>query len=284
MNKIIYKLTVIIGISFTFYGCDYVKDVRDPNAEIIRGNRKVLVEDYTGHKCGNCPSAADTLKYLENKYDGQVVPLAIHAGFFANINGTYPTDLRNATGNAYDTQFGISAAGNPNGLINRGGYGTGGFIKAYSSWEGELAQMLSQSAKFEIKIKNTFTAANSNLNTSITLKSLTNNSGQYKLVVLLSEDSIIAEQLDYRLPSGSQLITNYEFKHVLRDAVNSAWGDAVFTSGAIANDSITKAYSNYKISPNYRPSKCHIIAYVYDADPASATYYEVLQVEEAHVK
>ena len=114
--------------------------------------------------------------------------------------------------------------------------------------------------------------------------SLTNNSGQYKLVVLLSEDSIIAEQLDYRLPSGSQLITNYEFKHVLRDAVNSAWGDAVFTTGAIVNDSLTKSYSNYKISPNYRPSKCHIIAYVYDADPTSATYYEVLQVEEAHVK
>ena len=284
MNKIIYKFTVIIGISITFYSCDYVKDVRDPNAEIVRGNRKVLVEDYTGHKCGNCPAAADTLKYLENKYAGQVVPLAIHAGFFANINVTYPTDLRNAIGNAYDTQFGISTAGNPNGLINRGGYGTGGFIKAYSSWEGELSQMLSRSAKFEIKIKNTFTSANSNLNTSITIKSLTNNSGQYKLVVLLSEDSIIAEQLDYRLPSGSQLIQNYEFKHVLRDAVNSTWGDAVFTSGAITNDSITKAYTNYKISSNYRPSKCHVIAYVYDADPNSATYYEVLQVEEASVK
>jgi hypothetical protein len=67
--------------------------------------------------------------------------------------------------------------------------------------------MLSRPAKFEIKIRNTFTTSNNNLNTSITVKSLTNNAGIYKLVVLLSEDSIIAEQLDYRLPSGSQLIS-----------------------------------------------------------------------------
>ncbi len=264
--------------------CDKVKDVRDPNAEAIKGNRKVFVEDYTGHKCGNCPAAADTLKYLTKKYPGQVVALAIHAGFFANINATYPTDLRNPVSTAYDNTFGVSLAGNPNGLINRSGFGSANFIKAYTTWEGDVAQMLSRPAKFEIKIRNTFTTSNNNLNTSITVKSLTNNAGIYKLVVLLSEDSIIAEQLDYRLPSGSQLIPDYEFNHVLREAVNSSFGDPIFTSGAVANDSTVKAFPNYAINSAYNASKCHIIAYVYDADPNSPTYYEVLQVEEAHVK
>lgn len=284
MKKIIYQITIIIAIILIIVSCDKVKDVRDPNAEVIKGNRKVFVEDYTGHKCGNCPAAADTLKYLTKKYPGQVVALAIHAGFFANINATYPTDLRNPVSTAYDNVFGVSLAGNPNGLINRVGFGTGGFIKAYSTWEGEVAQMLSRPAKFEIKIRNTFTTSNNNLNSSIIVKSLTNNSGIYKLVVLLSEDSIIAEQLDYRLPSGSQLIPNYEFSHVLREAVNSTWGDPVFVSGAVANDSTVKAFPNYLINSAYNASKCHIIAYVYDADPTSPTYYEVLQVEEAHVK
>ena len=213
-----------------------------------------------------------------------MVGLAIHAGFFANINAAYPTDLRNAVSTAYDNLFGVSLAGNPNGLINRSGYGTGGFIKAYSTWEGEVAQMLSRPAKFEIKIRNTFSASNNNLNSSVTVKSLTNNTGIYKLVVLLSEDSIIAEQLDYRLPSGSQLIPDYEFSHVLREAVNSTWGDPVFVGGAIVNDSTVKAFPNYAINSTYNAAKCHIIAYVYDADPNSPTYYEILQVEEAHVK
>lgn len=284
MKNIIYQFIILISVLSVMLSCDKVNDVRDPNAEAITGNRKVFVEDYTGHKCGNCPAAADTLKYLEKKYSGQIVPLAIHAGFFATTNATYPTDFRTAAGNAYDTQFGISNAGNPNGLINRGGYGTGGFIKAYTSWEGEVAQMLSKPAKFEIKIKNNFVTSSNNLNTSITVRSLSNNSGVYKLVVLLSEDSIIAEQLDYRLPSGSQTITNYEFKHVLRDAINSTWGDAIFTIGAIANDSVVKTYTNYNINSGYNAAKCHVIAYVYDADSNSPTYYEVLQVEEAHVK
>ncbi len=284
MKKIIYQITILIAIILIIVSCDKVKDVRDPNAEVIKGNRKVFVEDYTGHKCGNCPAAADTLKYLEEKYPGQIVPLAIHAGFFATLSGTYPTDLTSSTGNSYDSFFGISAAGNPNGLISRNGYGTGGFVKSYSTWEGEVAQMLAKPAKFEIKIRNTFTSSNNNLTTNVTVRSLTNNGGVYKLVVLLSEDSIIAEQIDYRLPSGSQLIPDYEFNHVLRGAINSTWGDPVFTIGAVTNDSVVKKYANYNINSAYKPAKCHVIAYVYDADPNSPTYYEVLQVEEAHVK
>lgn len=264
--------------------CDYVKDVRDPNAATVSGNRKVLVEDYTGHKCGNCPSAADTLAYLEKKYPGKIIPLAIHAGFFANVGGVYPTDLRSSAGNAYDTQFGISNAGNPNGLINRAGYGTGGFIKAYSSWEGEVVQMLNKSARFEIKISNNYTSGSNNLNTKITVKSLANNNGIYNLVVLLTEDSIIAEQIDYRLPSGSQLVPDYEFNHVLRGAINSTWGDPVFAGGAIVNDSIVKSFNNFTINSSYNATKCHVIAYIYDADASSPTYYEVLQVEEEKVK
>lgn len=284
MKKILFQIVALLIVIVVIISCDKIQNVKDPNAGAIVGNRKVFVEDYTGHKCGNCPAAADTLNYLTKKYPGQIVALAIHAGFFATTNPSYPTDFRNAVGNAYDTQFGISNAGNPNGLINRAGFGSGSFIKAYTTWEGEVAQMLSRPAKFEIKIKNNFITSSNNLNTNVTVRSLSNNSGMYKLVVLLSEDSIIAEQLDYRLPSGSQLISNYEFKHVLRDAINSTWGDAVFVSGAVTNDSIVKTYTNYNLNSNYKAEKCHVIAYVYDADPNSPTYYEVLQVEEAHVK
>lgn len=282
MKHINYIIISLVGL--LSFSCDYVTNVKDPDAPIVKGDRKVLVEDYTGHKCGNCPAAADTLKYLEKKYPGQIIPLAIHAGFFANINPTYPTDFRNPVGDAYDTQFGISLAGNPNGLINRAGYGTGGFIKSYSTWEGEVVQMLSTAARFEIKLSKTYNSGARLLNTKVTVKSLANNSGMYKLVLLLSEDSIIAEQLDYRLPSGSQLIPNYEFNHVLRGAINNTWGDAVFSSGAVINDSIVKTYNNYSINATYKSSHCHIIAYIYDADPNSPTYYEVLQAEEIHLE
>jgi thiol-disulfide isomerase/thioredoxin len=284
MKKIRLYLTLPLSIAFALAGCDHVKDARDPSAPQVVGNRKVLIEDYTGHKCGNCPAAADTLAYIKNKYPGKIIPIAVHAGFFATTTpGSYPTDLRNPVSTAYDNQFGISLAGNPNGLVNRGNYGAGNFIKAYTTWEGDAFQMLSSPAKFSMKIRNTFNATSNSLNTSVVLTSLGYNTGQYKLVVLLTEDSIVGEQLDYRLPSGSQVISNYKFEHVLRDAINSTWGDAVFASGAIPNDSVVKTYNNYNISSAYRARKCHVVAYVYDANTSSPTYYEVLQAEEEKV-
>lgn len=285
MKKTVLHTSLLLVAVLGLAGCDYVKDARDPGTATVVGNRKVLIEDYTGHKCGNCPAAADTLSYIKNKYPGKIIAVAVHAGFFATAapSTSYPTDFRNPVSDAYDTQFGISLAGNPNGLVNRGNYGAGNFIKAYTTWEGDAYQMLSSPAKFELKIRNTFNATGNSLNTSVVVKSLGYNTGMYKLVVLLTEDSIVAEQLDYRLPSGSQLIPNYEFEHVLRDAINSTWGDAVFASGAIPNDSVVKTYNNYTISNNYRARKCHVVAYIYDANSSSPTYYEVLQAEEEKV-
>jgi hypothetical protein len=291
MKKISFQIIALILIIVAIVSCDFVQDANPAVEPAIAGNssviyKKVLVEDYTGHKCGNCPVAAEVLTGLDTSanYKGKIIPLAIHAGFFAATSAAYPTDFRNTAGNAYDSQFGISSAGNPNGLVNRVGYGTGGFIKAYSVWGSEVAQQITQAAKFQIKIKNTFNTGSNSLSTDITVKSLASNSGTYKLVVLLTEDSIIAEQLDYRLPAGSQLISNYKFNHVLRGAINSEWGDAIFTTAASANDSVVKSFTNFSINATYNANKCHVIAYVYDADAASPTYYEVLQVEEAHVK
>ena len=86
------------------------------------------------------------------------------------------------------------------------------------------------------------------------------------------------------MPTGSQFVPNYKFDHILRGAINSSWGDAIFASGGLANDSVVKSYKSFALKSNYKPYKCHVIAYVYDAAAASPTYYEVLQVEEEKVK
>lgn len=291
MKNLILNITGLALISAGISSCDFVQNA-NPELSPSNGNnnsnviyRKAFVEDYTGHKCGNCPAAAIQLSTLESQNPGKIVPMAVHAGFFAAVNTQYPTDFRTTEGTAYDTQFGNSAAGNPNGLINRVGYGSSGFIKQWSSWGADVAAITAMPAKFQIKIKNTFNSLTKNLDTDVTVKSLDNNSGTYKLVVLLTEDSIIAEQLDYSKPSGQQLIANYEFNHVLRGAINSTWGDAIFNGGTAAlNDSVVKSYTGFTLNAAYRSKKCHVVAYVYDANSSSPTYYEVLQAEEAMVE
>jgi hypothetical protein len=284
------SLAIIIGL---ITSCDYINNAVPPSTGSTTGGttgptiiyRKALVEDYTGHKCGNCPAAAQELTTLEGTYPNKIVPIAVHAGFFAKVSSGYPTDFQTPEGNTYDliSIFGNSNAGNPNGLINRVGFGTGSFIKQWSSWGGEVAAQIAIPAIFQIKIKNIFNTTSSTLTTSVTVKALASNTGTYKLVVLLTEDSIIKEQLDYSLPVGAQFITNYKFNHVLRGAVNSTWGDAIFSSTIANNDSVVMPYTKV-LNTAYIPTKCHVVAYVYDSNSASPTYYEVFQAEEELVK
>lgn len=280
----------IIALAISLTGCDFVKNANPPASPVTPGTtgstivyRNVLVEDYTGHKCGNCPAAANQLKSLHTQYPGKVIPMAVHAGFFAKTDATYPVDYRTPDGDAYDLQFGNGAAGNPNGLVNRAGYGTSSFIRQWSAWSSEVAYQLTLPAVFNIKITNTYNSGSNQLNTDVCVKSLIANTGTYKLVVLLTEDSLVSEQLDYSKPSGQQLISNYEFNHVLRGAINSTWGESIFASGAAANDSVVKSYSNYTISGAFKARKCHVVAYVYDAAASSPTYYQVLEANEEKV-
>lgn len=259
-------------------------DISDSTAAPNPSLRKVMIEDYTGHKCGNCPAAAIELHNIELANLGKIVPVAVHAGFFAKTNTQYPTDFQTTTGDAYDLTFGNSAAGNPNGLINRIDYGTASFIKQHTAWSSATASQLATTPKFSLSIKYKYNTGSLKLNADVKVKSLANNTGTYKVVILLTEDSIIAEQLDYSKPAGSQYISNYEFDHVLRAAVNSAWGDNVFAGGASLNATETVSKTNFQLSSTFKISKCHLVAYIYDADSSSPTYYEVLQAEEIKMK
>lgn len=288
MKKIIYPVLILFALVFS--SCDYVSNVIEPSSNNGGGNtdttkiyRKVLVEDYTGHKCGNCPAAANELKKLDSIYHGKIVPLAVHAGFFANINATYTTDFRTPEGTTFDTDFGVSVAGNPNGLINRSGYGTPDFIRAWTTWETALNPIVSQEADFKIEIANTYASGTKQVTSAITVKALKALTGNYKLSVLIAEDSIISKQLDYSLPSGQQLVTDYNFMHVLRGSLNSAYGEQAWNGSIASGANIVKTYSNFQLANNYIAKNCHIIAFIYNADNTSTTYREVLQAEMKRV-
>jgi hypothetical protein len=288
MKKVLY-IAAFFSTGLVFTACDFVKNAVEqqqstgggPQPDILY--RKVLIEDYTGHKCGNCPAAADDLHRIDSIYEGKVIAMAVHAGGFAGTNPLYPTNFMTPDGDIFDNTFGISTAGNPNGLVNRKGWGSSDFISGWTTWETKAVPFMSEEADFKISINNTFNSGANQVTSAVTVKANKAVSGTYNLSVVLVEDSIIAEQLDYRLPSGQQRITNYVFMHVLRGSLNTTWGEQVLNGSWAKNDSIVKTYSNYSLS-TYVPKNCHIIAFVYNADNTSASYYEVMQVEEAEVE
>ena len=44
----------------------------------VNPDKKVLIEDFTGHLCPNCPDAARELEAIHDIYGDQIIGMAIH--------------------------------------------------------------------------------------------------------------------------------------------------------------------------------------------------------------
>jgi len=239
--------------------------------------QKILLEDYTGHTCGNCPTAADIAKTLSQQYAAQLIVMSIHAGHFAEPTGTGTTmyyDFRTSAGNDWDNKFGISAAGNPNGLVNRTGY-PGTQIKGKNEWGTDIAALVNNPASVNIFIVNKYDTVTRKLTTCVKTKFLNTLSSSYKLVVCIKEDSIMQPQIDDRL-SGNDTVYTYVHNHVLRGAVTSSWGDDITT--VPAGNSAVRSYI-FTLHPDWNASHCTVVAFLYDN-----INYQVIQVGELKIE
>jgi len=288
--------------SFFFYSCDYVGNPIPPvNANlddtstcnaptfptITSHVKKILIEDYTGHTCTNCPNAARKLEDLDTTYDGQIIALGLHVSGYALPNagstggpsGSYLNDYRTSYGDAYDTYFQISNAGLPKGMVNRTPYNNTTYThrKNWWEWAAAVTSQLGQAPKMELQIINDFNATGQKLCSHIKAEFLTANTGTFKLVLLLAQDSIIDWQFD-----GGVNDSTYVHRHVLRDAITDKWGAVIATGNISASHSIITKFA-YKIPNDYKniPVDMHqmyVIAFVYDA-----ANYEILQAEHEKV-
>ena len=80
---------------------------------------KILLEEYTGHKCNNCPEGHEIVAKMQKVMQDTLVVLAIHATKQAepDNNTIFSNDYRTETGNNYSQVFGITSL--PKVTINR---------------------------------------------------------------------------------------------------------------------------------------------------------------------
>lgn len=275
--------------SLIFGSCDKVNDPYNATSgggdTTVVKVRKVLLEDYTGHKCGNCPEAAITAQTIKAQYGERLVVMAVHAGYFAEPKASpYGYDFRTVPGTDYDVFFGNGVVGNPNGLVNRQGYPTTTHVKFHSNWGTAVDGIMALPPDAYIEISNNYNSTTRVLNTTVKTEFLNMLTGNYKLIVLLTEDSIVKPQLDYSQPVGQQNVLNYVHRHALRAAISSgSWGDQIVTGSAAAGDTVVSTFS-YTLPATFNglapvESECYVVAFVYDA-----TTFEVIQVEEKKMK
>lgn len=278
--KRIEQILILLLYVAIIVGCDKINPpyFENTNSVDTAFQRKVLLEEYTGFRCGNCPEATEVAHSLKEKYKSYLILLSIHAGGYAKPTTTYTYDFRTSIGNELDAFFGMSAAGNPDGMVNRLGYPTGSHILREGEWEGAILQALKTKPVCTISLESGYNETTNTINVKVKVKYLDEGTPNHHLCVYIAEDSIVQYQRDDRLPDPH--IFNYVHNNVLRAGITSTWGEQLSTTTIPSNTVFTKEYS-YQIPQerDWRVQKLKIIAFIHDKDNS----FEILQTEEQYL-
>lgn len=278
MKKIIFFL---LSISF-FFACDIVqKPYIEQNGNCGQDNlsvpiKKVLIEDYTGHKCGNCPEAHQKMEEIIASYCDHVIPVDIHVGYFATpSDGDYSTDFRTQAGNDFNDFFGNDAAGLPNGLVNRTKY-NGTLILSPDSWTAALAKQLEEEPLLDVSISNSYDISARKISTKIDIEFLSKIKDNLMLSVWLVEDSIVDYQKNYS--ANPVDVPDYIHRHVLRASITPTWGENILNGQAELNQIIEKSFT-FQLDNSFDENHCHIVAFVSKFDDKT-----ILQADDEKIK
>lgn len=273
------KLFIILAISlFGLVSCDIIEPPYRENVSIDKDTtkfvRKILIEEYTGFRCGNCPEAAEHAERLAGLYKGKVFTLKVHAGYYAMPTNQYTYDFRTPEATELDKFFGCSKAGNPNGLISRYGFPSKSHILRDQKWEEVIKSLLKEKPKMMINLNNSYDALAREITVNAEIKFLEESKPNYALALYIVEDSIVQYQQDDRRRPPD--VWDFVHNDILRGSINGTWGTILSDSPILAGTTIQRQFK-YIIpkEKDWRPRHLKILALVHDHQNS----YEIYQLE-----
>lgn len=251
MNKILLLFATIALLMF-MAGCDKIDDPKKPYFPIGEG-KTVLVKDFTGVRCVNCPAAAEAAHELQhNMGEDYVIILSVHAGPLAQPAGAFPDFL---------TEEGTSWYGdndsNPLFSVDHVGL-TEGNILYVEQIDTPVSDALAEQQTFDVYISNSFDETNRQLDVQSNVMTMMDVTGDFYVTVCLVEDSIVGWQ---RVPEGVD--REYVFRNVFRGTMNGTDGE-LFGKGMFDIDTEKVFNCTMVLDSTYNADQCYSLTYVYD--------------------
>lgn len=263
-------LHYILGAAaaLTITSCDSV-DEADRYIELpgIDAKKAVLVLDFTGQRCTNCPAVHEHIEALQEQYGSSFIPVSIHAGTqslpISQWNTRYG-GLATPTGEVYDTYFGIAPLGYPTVVIDDSKSLVYGGAANNLSWIDAVRQALQKEALVDIECEAThINATDGKSQISINTTLTAGNALKGKLQLWILEDSIVMSQMGVNgNPSPDR---TYKHNNVFRAAANGDWGQEITLE---YGQSVTPEPTLYTITGEWEESwnidNLSIVAFFYN--------------------
>lgn len=248
--------------------------------------RKVLIEEFTGASCTNCPAGHDVVANLENSNPDRVVAIAYHTfnggvtgGIFAPVNKKGEKSLYDfrdsAATNIGDVIFGgvsvIPAAG-----IDRIKIGTT-LLASRPQWANETNKRIAVASPVNMRMTSVYDATENKVNLKIVI-AYTKPVALKNILTIGVLESKIKDAQEF----SDRVEMDYEHNHVFRKALTPFNGLPVLDS--VATKQPGRVYEfNYVFTPDakWNLDNCNIAAFIsnYDGDNK-----EVLQAGEVKLK
>lgn len=240
MKKLLYILpaTLLLMASCEDIG----EDNRYIEVEPIKAERRVLLEEFTGQLCTNCPDAHAIIEKLEEQYGPDLIVVSIHAGQGNAIAA--PAGLMQPVGNEYAARWGVSSY--PCGVVDR----TGGVLSR-DAWAAAIRTDMAKETTADIQVSAT------QIGDSIAVTSLISSSLPLdaSLQLWVTEDSIVAFQID-----NGKRVPDYVHNNVFRACVNGTWGQPI----DVAPNVYYTATDTIAIEEDWNPDHLHIVGFIFD--------------------
>jgi len=301
--KLLFFAGIIISLGLVS-SCDKVKDPYNSTEKpidttTVAKTRKLLLEEFTGHLCVNCPKGALAIRSLHTDFPEKIISVAYHASTtWAKPEASpsiYRQDFRTPMGEAFVTTFNIQAF--PSAMINRLNFLNNKHrLTNADVWRDTFAVHKDRAPDAFLTINNSYASGSSALTTTVTCEFLNLMTGSYNLVVFLTEDSIVAPQKNgsasapedpaYAHPHAA----NYVHMHMVRACISDGTGTGVqiVSGSAAAGDTVVKTF-NYTLPATFNGAaptgtspvakNCNVVAFIYN----TATQ-EVIQAEEKKIQ
>lgn len=253
--------TLYIIAALLTAGCSHIADderliyVKPPTVQ-----RNVLLEDFTGQRCINCPKASDVISQLLQDFgETAIVAVGIHGGPLGFAGNATTIGLATDLGDEYYKHWNLEYQ--PVGLVNRHS------PVNYTDWNEAVRQELSKPATLDLNVEAAI-GTDDALHIQVEARG-TDGTTTGRLQVWVLEDGITALQL---MPDGSPN-SDYVHHHVLRAAVNGHWGDDF----SVEEGEFTQHAFTFPLDAKWNPRQLSVVAFVYNDDG-------VQQATKSHVQ
>ncbi len=255
LNKYYIVLLLILGLS----ACNNISEndrYLDYELPPI-GEKTVLLEEFTGWMCTNCPAGSAAAISLQENYNHKVIVISIHAGAMSR-NSPYNSKV----GDVYWNEFypDGNTTGYPAAMFDRTPMSGGKLVSTgyQQEWSEVVRERIQLPAIVSMEMQSFYDAESRKLQVSTIFQS-NDNLEDVSILYMLTESKIIGMQ-----QNGPTIDREYEHNHVLRGVIGDEnenyWGEQITIPYLLESEHTSPEYT---LNEEWVPENMSVIGVLY---------------------